>query len=208
MARYTGPVCRICRRHGLKLFLKGERCFGPKCAIERRNFPPGDHGQRRRKLSEYANQLKEKQKARYVYGVLEKQFRKHFGAAERRQGMTGANLLRVLESRLDNVVYRMGFADSRRQARQLVRHGHFSLNGRRTDIPSALVKPGDEIAVMPKARQLEYFKIVQEGLARKGVPAWIDMDAANMRGRVVNLPGRDEIETNVNEQLIVEYYSR
>ena len=208
MARYTGPVCRICRRYGLKLFLKGERCFGPKCAIERRNFPPGDHGQRRRKLSEYANQLKEKQKARYVYGVLERQFRKHFGAAERRQGMTGANLLRVLESRLDNVVYRMGFADSRRQARQLVRHGHFALNGRRTDIPSALVKPGDAVAVMPKARQLEYFKIVQESLARKSRPAWIELDAAQMSGRVLNLPGRDEIETNVNEQLIVEFYSR
>ncbi len=208
MARYTGPVCRICRRHGLKLFLKGERCFGPKCAIERRNYPPGDHGQRRRKLSEYANQLKEKQKARYVYGVLERQFRKHFGAAERRQGMTGANLLRVLESRLDNVVYRLGFADSRKQARQLVRHGHFSVNGRRTDIPSALLKAGDVVAVMPKARQLEYFKIIQEGLARKGVPAWLELDAPAMSGRVLNLPGRAEIETNVNEQLIVEYYSR
>ncbi len=208
MARYTGPVCRICRRHGLKLFLKGERCFGPKCAIERRNYPPGDHGQRRRKLSEYANQLKEKQKARYVYGVLERQFRKHFDAAERRQGVTGANLLRVLESRLDNVVYRMGFADSRKQARQLVRHGHFSLNGRRTDIPSALLKAGDTVAVMPKARQLEYFKIVQEGLARKSRPAWIELDPAAMSGRVLNLPGRDEIETNVNEQLIVEFYSR
>ena len=208
MARYTGPVCRICRRHGLKLFLKGERCFGPKCAIERRNYPPGDHGQRRRKLSEYANQLKEKQKARYVYGVLERQFRKHFDAAERRQGMTGANLLRVLESRLDNVVYRMGFADSRKQARQLVRHGHFSVNGRRTDIPSALLKAGDVVAVMPKARQLEYFKIIQEGLARKGVPAWLELDAPAMSGRVLNLPGRAEIETNVNEQLIVEFYSR
>jgi small subunit ribosomal protein S4 len=208
MARYTGPVCRICRRHGLKLFLKGERCFGPKCAIERRNYPPGDHGQRRRKLSEYANQLKEKQKARYVYGILEQQFRKHFGAAERRQGMTGANLLRVLESRLDNVVYRMGFGDSRRQARQLVRHGHFSVNGRRTDIPSALLKAGDTVAVMPKSRQLEYFKIVQEGLARKSTPQWIERDAAAMSGRVLNLPGRDEIETNVNEQLIVEFYSR
>ena len=208
MARYTGPVCRICRRHGLKLFLKGERCFGPKCAIERRNYPPGDHGQRRRKLSEYANQLKEKQKARYVYGILEQQFRKHFGAAERRQGMTGANLLRVLESRLDNVVYRMGFGDSRRQARQLVRHGHFSVNGRRTDIPSALLKPGDTVAVMPKARQLEYFKIVQESLARKSRPAWVELDPAAMSGRVLNLPGRDEIETNVNEQLIVEFYSR
>src|SRR3712207_2928062 len=183
MARYTGPVCRICRRHGLKLFLKGERCFGPKCAIERRNYPPGDHGQRRRKLSEYANQLKEKQKARYVYGVLEQQFRKHFGEAERRQGMTGANLLRVLESRMDNVVYRMGFADSRKQARQLVRHGHFSLNGRRTDIPSALVKAGDAVAVMAKSRQTEYFKIVQEGLARKGVPNRSEEHTSELQSR-------------------------
>ena len=208
MARYTGPVCRICRRHGLKLFLKGERCFGPKCAIERRNYPPGDHGQRRRKLSEYANQLKDKQKARYIYGVLERQFRKHFEEAERRPGMTGANLLRVLESRLDNAVYRLGFADSRKQARQLVRHGHFSLNGRRTDIPSALVKAGDTIAVMPKSKELEYFKIVQEGLARKGVPDWLELDVAAMSGRVLNLPGRDAIETNVTEQLVVEFYSR
>src|SRR5215216_2251047 len=172
MARYTGPVCRICRRHGLKLFLKGERCFGPKCAIERRNFPPGDHGQRRRKLSEYANQLKEKQKSRYIYGVLERQFRKHYAAADRGQGATGAKLLRVLESRLDNVVYRLGFADSRAQARQLVCHGHFTLNGRRTDIPSALVKAGDVVAVAPGSRENEYFKIAREGLTKKSVPRW------------------------------------
>ena len=208
MARYTGPVCRICRRHGLKLFLKGERCFGPKCAIERRNYPPGDHGQRRRKLSEYANQLKEKQKSRYIYGVLERQFRKHYATADRGQGATGAKLLRVLESRLDNVVYRLGFADSRRQARQLVRHGHFALNGRRTDIPSALVKASDTISVMQKARQLEYFKIIQEGLARKSVPTWLTLDVSNMSGQVVTLPGRDEIEVAINEQLVVEFYSR
>ncbi len=209
MARYTGPVCRICRRHGVKLFLKGERCFGPKCAIERRNFPPGDHGQaRRRKVSEYANQLKEKQKARHIYGVLERQFRRHFAEAERRPSSTVDDLFPVLESRLDNVVYRLGFADSRRQARQIVRHGHFSLNGRRTDIPSALVKVNDAIAVMPRSRQLEYFKIVQEGLARKGVPDWLELDVAAMGGRVLRLPTRDQIETNVNGQLIVEYYSR
>jgi len=208
MARYTGPVCRICRRYGLKLFLKGERCFGPKCAIERRNYPPGDHGQRRRKLSEYANQLKEKQKSRYIYGVLERQFRKHYAVADRGQGATGFKLLRVLESRLDNVVYRLGFADSRRQARQLVRHGHFALNGRRTDIPSALVKASDTISVMAKARQLEYFKIVQEGLARKAVPTWLELDVSGMSGRVVTLPGRDEIEVAINEQLVVEFYSR
>ena len=208
MARYTGPVCRICRRHGLKLFLKGERCFGPKCAIERRNVPPGVQSQRRRKLSEYANQLKEKQKARHIYGVLEQQFRKHFAEAERRQGVTGSNLLRLLESRLDNVVYRLGFADSRKQGRQLVRHGHFALNGRRTDIPSALVKPGDVVAVLPRSRESEYFKIVQEGLARKGVPNWLELDVAAMSGRVSNLPGRDEVESPVNEQLVVEFYSR
>jgi small subunit ribosomal protein S4 len=208
MARYTGPVCRICRRHGIKLFLKGERCFGPKCAIERRNYPPGDHGQRRRKLSEYANQLKEKQKARYIYGILERQFTKHFEEAERRPGVTGANFLRILESRLDNAVYRLGFADSRKQARQLVRHGHFSLNGRRTNIPSALVKAGDVVAAMPKSRESEYFKVVQEGLTRKDVPQWLELDVANMSGRVLNLPGREAIETSVNEQLIVEYYSR
>jgi small subunit ribosomal protein S4 len=208
MARYTGPVCRICRRHGLKLFLKGERCFGPKCAIERRNYAPGDHGQRRRKLSEYANQLKEKQKSRYIYGVLERQFRKHYAAADRGQGATGAKLLRVLESRLDNVVYRLGFADSRRQARQLVRHGHFALNGRRTDIPSALVKASDTISVMPKARQLEYFKIVQDGLARKAVPNWLTLDVSNMSGQVIALPGRDEIEVPINELVVVVFYSR
>jgi small subunit ribosomal protein S4 len=208
MARYTGPVCRICRRHGLKLFLKGERCFGPKCAIERRNVPPGEHGQRRRKLSEYANQLKEKQKSRYVYGVLERQFRKNFESASRHSGVTGLYLLQTLERRMDNIVFRLGFADSRKQARQLVRHGHFSLNGRRTDIPSALVNPGDVVAVMPKSRELEYFKIVQEGLARKGLADWLERDATQMSGRIGNLPSRAQIETPVNEQLVVEYYSR
>src|ERR671933_669387 len=153
MARYTGPVCRICRRAGMKLFLKGERCFGPKCGVERRAFPPGDHGQRRRKQSEYGLQLREKQKARSIYGVLEAQFRKHFEEAERRPGVTGENLLRILEMRLDNVVYRLGFADSRPQARQLVRHGHFMLNGTKTDIPSALVKPGDVVTVRAGSRQ-------------------------------------------------------
>src|SRR5919202_6595126 len=158
MARYTGPVCRICRRAGMKLFLKGERCFGPKCGVERRAYAPGDHGQRRRKQSEYGLQLREKQKARAIYGVLETQFRKHFEEAERRPGVTGENLLRILEMRLDNVVYRLGFADSRPQARQLVRHGHFMLNGRKTDIPSALVRVGDEVTVRPQSRNRTYFK--------------------------------------------------
>src|SRR5690349_16446097 len=167
MARYTGPVCRICRRHGLKLFLKGERCFGPKCAVERRPFPPGEHGQRRRKMSEYGTQLREKQKARAMYGVLERQFRKHFQQAARRPGVTGQNLLQILETRLDNVVYRLGFADSRKQARQLVRHGHFALNGRRTDIPSAAVRAGDTVDVYRTSRDSEYFQMVRDTMTRK-----------------------------------------
>jgi small subunit ribosomal protein S4 len=208
MARYTGPVCRICRRHGLKLFLKGERCFGPKCAVERRPFPPGEHGQRRRKMSEYGAQLREKQKTRAIYGVLERQFRKHFADAERRPGMTGANLLQILESRLDNVVYRLGFADSRAQARQLVLHGHFALNGRRTDIPSARVRAGDVISVHPGSRDNEYFQTVRETMTRKSVPRWLSVDPQELSGRVLALPNRDEIEVNVNEALVVEYYSR
>jgi small subunit ribosomal protein S4 len=208
MARYTGPVCRICRRHGLKLFLKGERCFGPKCAVERRPFPPGQHGQRRRKTSEYGAQLREKQKARSIYGVLERQFRKHFQDAERLPGITGANLLRILETRLDNVVYRLGFADSRKQARQIVRHGHFTLNGRRTDIPSAQIKPNDVVAVHPTSRDTEYFQTVRATITRKDVPRWLQVEPDTLSGRVLTSPGRDEIEVGVNESLVVEYYSR
>src|SRR5688572_10095220 len=208
MARYTGPVCRICRRAGMKLFLKGERCIGPKCGVERRATPPGMAAQRRRKVSEYGLQLREKQKARSIYGVLEAQFRKHFREAVRRPGMTGENLLRILETRLDNVVYRLGFGDSRAQARQLVRHGHFYLNGRRTDIPSALVKPNDIVEVAPGSRDNEYFKTVRERLAKKTVPRWLDLDLAGMRGRVLSAPGREDIDTSINEQLVVEFYSR
>src|ERR671931_1784655 len=204
MARYTGPVCRICRRAGMKLFLKGSRCFGPKCAVERRAFPPGSGATaRRRKQSEFGLQLREKQKARAIYGVLETQFRKHFEEAERRPGVTGENLLRILETRLDNVVYRFGFADSRPQARQLVRHGHFLLNGRRTDIPSALVKPNDVVEVAPGSRENEYFKIAREGLAKKSVPRWLDLDMAGLRGRVLAAPGREDIDTQINEQPVV-----
>jgi small subunit ribosomal protein S4 len=192
----------------MKLFLKGQRCFGPKCGVERRAAPPGDHGQRRRKQSEYGLQLREKQKARSIYGVLETQFRKHFEAAERRPGVTGENLLRILETRLDNVVFRLGFADSRNQARQLVRHGHFHLNGRRTDIPSALVKANDVIEVAPGSKESEYFKIAQAGMAKRTVPRWLDLDMAGMRGRVLAVPGREDIDTQVNEQLVVEFYSR
>jgi small subunit ribosomal protein S4 len=192
----------------MKLFLKGERCFGPKCGVERRATPPGMAQQRRRKVSEFGLQLREKQKARSIYGVLEAQFRKHFREAERRPGMTGENLLRILEMRLDNVVYRLGFGDSRAQARQLVRHGHFFLNGRRTDIPSALVKPNDVIEVAPGSRDNEYFKIQRERLAKKSVPRWLDLDLAGLRGRVLSAPGRDDIDTSINEQLVVEFYSR
>ena len=192
----------------MKLFLKGARCFGPKCGVERRTYPAGDHGQRRRKMSEYGIQLREKQKARAIYGVLEAQFRKHFYEAERRSGVTGENLLRILETRLDNVVYRLGFADSRAQARQLVRHGHFHLNGRRTDIPSALVKANDVIEVAPGSRENEYFKPIREQLAKKTIPRWLDLDMAGLRGRVLTAPGRDDIDTSINEQLVVEFYSR
>src|SRR5207253_6804947 len=193
MARYTGPVCRLCRRQGMKLFLKGERCFTPKCAVERRPTPPGappSNVRRRRKESEYSLQLKEKQKARNIYGILERQFHKHFVIAERMPGVTGENLLRVLEMRLDNVVYRLGFADSRRQARQLVFHGHITLNNRRTDIPSAQVKMGDTIAVHASSSGNEYLKDVSETLSRKSVPRWPGPDSAALSGRTVDRPTR------------------
>lgn len=210
MARYTGPVCRICRRQGMKLFLKGERCFTPKCAVERRPTPPGaaPAARRRRKESEYGLQLHEKQKARSIYGVLERQFRKHFAEAERQPGMTGENLLRILESRLDNVVYRLGMAESRAQARQIVRHGHISLNGRRTDIPSAMVKPGDAVSVHPGSRGNEYFNMVSDTLTRKSVPRWLELNISEMSAHVLDRPTRSDIEIPVNEALVVEFYSR
>lgn len=213
MARHTDPVCKLCRREGLKLFLKGDRCLSPKCAVEKRNFPPGDHGNKaafRRKMSDYGMQMREKQKARRIYGVLEKQFRRYFGEASRRQGMTGVTLLAILESRLDNVVYRLGFADSRSQARQLVQHGHFQVNGQKTDIPSLLVKVGDVVAVRENSRNLTYFKDrsqVMQGSSGR-TPAWLNLSVANLSGSIVNLPGREDIEIPLNEQLIVEYYSR
>ncbi|HZT09298.1 MAG TPA: 30S ribosomal protein S4 [Chloroflexota bacterium] len=208
MARYTGPVCRICRRFGLKLFLKGQRCFGPKCAVERRKYPPGEHGQGRRKVSEFGLQLAEKQKLRSMYGVLERQFRTHFEEAERRPGMTGANLLSILERRLDNVVYRLGFAPSRKQARQLVRHGHFDLNGRKTDIPSALLREGDVVQVRQSSRENEYFLAAKGEMTESTVPRWLSLDPEALSGRVMRAPERDDIDTPVNEQLVVEYYSR
>jgi small subunit ribosomal protein S4 len=210
MARYTGPVCRLCRRQGMKLFLKGERCFTPKCAVERRPTPPGaaPSDRRRRKESEYNLQLKEKQKARHIYGVLERQFQKHFLHAEREPGVTGENLLRSLEMRLDNVVYRLGLADSRKQARQLVNHGHINLNGRRTDVPSAIVHPNDVVAVHPSSKANEYFKTVSDTLMRKTVPRWLELDPPNLSGRVTDRPARQDIDINLNEALVVEYYSR
>ena len=211
MARYNGPVCRLCRREGEKLFLKGERCFSPKCAFERRSYAPGMHGrqaQYRRKESDFALQLRAKQKARRLYGIYERQFRRYFREAQRQKGLTGVNLLILLESRLDNVVYRLGFSSSRAQARQIVLHGHFDVNGRKTNIPSYLVKPGDIITVRDISRGKTYFKEVSQILDDNQVPAWLSLDPTNLTGKMVDLPSRDDIDVSINEQLIVEYYSR
>lgn len=208
MARYTGPDCKLCRREGIKLFLKGERCMTKKCAIERRPNPPGPHQQRRRKPSEYGLQLREKQKARRIYGVLERQFRKTFSEASKRAGMTGETLLRFLELRLDNVVYRLGLAANREQARQLVTHGHFDVNGRKTNIASFRVRVGDTIKVRDRSRRLTYFKDVSETLRQKPVPQWLSMQTDALSGSVLSLPERSDCDQSVREQLIVEYYSR
>lgn len=208
MARYTGPLCRLCRREGIKLYLKGDRCYSSKCAIDRRSYAPGMHGQRRKKLSEYGMQLREKQKARRIYGVLERQFRTYFERAERQPGVTGENLLRLLERRLDNVVYRLGLATSRQEARQLVLHGHFRLNGRKVNIPSLLVRVGDEIEVREKSRESSRIKELMERAADRTPPAWLEYDANQARGRVVAFPTRDQIDIPVKEQMIVELYSR
>lgn len=208
MARYKQAVCRLCRREGMKLYLKGDRCYSDKCAVERKGYAPGQHGQNRKKMSEYGLQLREKQKVRRIYGVLEKQFRRYFAKAERQKGVTGENLLRLLERRLDNVVYRLGFASSRPEARQLVRHGHFTVNGKKVDIPSYQVRVGDEIAVKESSRSLEKFKELAELAAQKTPPAWLEVDAQAMRGRVVALPSREDIDLPLEEHLIVELYSR
>lgn len=208
MARYTGPSCRLCRREGMKLYLKGERCYTDKCAIVRRNYAPGQHGQVRRKLSEYGIQLREKQKARRIYGVLERQFRNYFELAERQPGATGENLLRLLERRLDNVVYRMGFASSRNEARQLVSHGHFTVNGRKVNIPSYLVKVGDVIAVKESSKEKPKFKDLAEMAAHRTPPAWLSVDAENMTGKVLAYPAREDIDVPISEHLIVELYSK
>ena len=207
MARYHGPVCRLCRREGLKLFLKGSRCFTDKCAIERRNYPPGEHGLGRSKQSPYAQQLREKQRAKRIYGLLERQFRRYFEWAEREKGITGENLLRFLERRLDNVVYRLGFAASRKEARQLVRHGHVQVNGRKVNIPSYLVKVGQAVQLRPESKLQER---VAENLAagRGQVPAWLELAPDARRGVVRALPLREDIQLPVQEQLIVELYSK
>lgn len=211
MARYRGPACKLCRREGEKLFLKADRCFTAKCALEKRSYPPGMHGRRarfRRKTTDFGTQLREKQKARRMYGVLERQFRRYFRDAAQRKGVTGANLLQILESRLDNTVYRLGFAGSRAQARQLVRHGHFDINGRKTDIPSFLVKPGDQIAVRSKSKESVYFQSVAQEMEHRLVPEWLSVDINTLSGRVLALPSRQEIEAPLNDQLITEFYSR
>jgi small subunit ribosomal protein S4 len=208
MARYTDAVCRLCRREGAKLFLKGTRCYSKKCAFERRPTPPGQHGVRRRKVGDYGLQLREKQKVRRIYRVLERQFKNYFEAAESRPGVTGENLLRLLELRLDNVVYRLGFAASRDHARQMVAHGHFAVNGRATNIPSFQCKPGDAVGVRPPRRERDVFKTIRETLRSAQVPEWLSLDAANLAGTIVQAPRRDQMPLELNEQLVVEYYSR
>jgi small subunit ribosomal protein S4 len=208
LARYRESVCRLCRREGMKLFLKGDRCFKEKCAIERRNFPPGQHGKRRSKLLGYGIQLREKQKVKRIYGVLESQFRLAFKSAERMKGITGENLLQQLERRLDNVVYALGFAASRAQARQLIRHGHILVNNRKVDVPSFLLAKGQTVAVKEKSRANEMIKSSVETAKARGVPAWLELDAANFQGQVRDLPKRDEIKLPIQEQLIVELYSK
>ncbi len=211
MARYTGSACKLCRREGGKLFLKGDRCFTAKCAFDKRSYPPGMHGRRarfRRKTTDFGTQLREKQKARRIYGVLERQFRRYFREAERRKGVTGTNLLQILESRLDNIVYRSGFASSRAQARQLVRHGHFDVNGKKTDIPSFLVKPGDQIMVRAKSKSLGYFETLAQEMEHRFAPQWLSVDVNTLSGRMLALPSREEIDVPLSEQLITEYYSR
>ena len=208
MARYTGAACKLCRREGKKLFLKGERCYTNKCAVDRRSYAPGQHGQSRKKTSEYGLQLRAKQQARRYYGIQEGQFHKYFLMAERRQGMTGENLLRICESRLDNVVYLLGWASSRAEARQLTTHGHYLVNGKKVDIPSYLLKAGDEVSIRQKSRDSEKFKAVLEANASRPVPEWLDKNAEALSAKVVKLPDREQIEVPVEEHLIVEFYSK
>lgn len=208
MARYTGPRCRLCRREGSKLFLKGDRCFSEKCAFERKSYAPGSHGQGRIKVSDYGIRLREKQRVRRMYGVNESQFRRYFDMADRQKGVTGTNLLVLLENRLDNVVYRLGFTESRVQARQLVKHGHFLVNGRKVDIPSFQVKVGDEITLREKSRDIVPVVQALEVVARRGIPDWLELDADNKKGTVKSIPERSHITMPIQEQFIVEFYSK
>ncbi|MEA1978848.1 MAG: 30S ribosomal protein S4 [Chloroflexota bacterium] len=212
MARYIGPVCKLCRREGEKLFLKGQRCFTPKCAFERRGYPPGEHGRdaqwRRRRVSDYSRQLREKQKTRRIYGVTERQFRRYYRIAAQQRGLTGENLLKMLETRLDNVVYRLGYSESRAHARMLVTHGHFNVNGRRTDVPSMLVQPGDAIEVREGSRKRTFFQGLADIAEPKTVPAWLERDLSDLSGKMLVAPERTDIDASLNDQLIVEYYSR
>ncbi len=208
MARYTDSVCRLCRREGLKLFLKGERCYTDKCAIERRNYPPGEHGQGRSKFSEYAVQLREKQKVKRMYGLMERQFRRYFGLAESGRGITGENLLLLLEKRLDNMIYRMGFATSRAEARQLVRHGHFLVDNRKVNIPSFLMKPGQVVSVRERSRSVTRILEALEQAERRGVPDWLEVQREAFTGRVRALPTRADLTMPINEKLVVELYSK
>jgi len=208
MARYTGPVCRLCRREGTKLFLKGDRCISGKCAIDRRSTVPGQHGTANKKVREYGMQMREKQKTRRYYGVLERQFVNYYEEAARKEGMTGENLICLLERRLDNVVYRMGFASSRKEARQLVLHAHFTLNGKKVNIPSLIVKAGDVITVKESSRASDKFKVLAETAASLSAPKWLEVKASDYTGKVLALPARDDVDFEFNEQLIVELYSK
>jgi small subunit ribosomal protein S4 len=212
MAKYRGPVCKLCRRENEKLFLKGARCFTPKCALERRSYPPGQHGKsdqfRRRRESDYTRQLRAKQKARRVYGILERQFHRYYEVSLKRRGLTGLNLLQILETRLDNVVFRLGYSTSRAEARMLVTHGHFMVNGRRTDVPSMLLFAGDEVTVREGSRKRQYFKNLVDVAEDRNVPVWLSRDLKNLTGAVIRLPERSEIDGNLSEQSIVEFYSR
>jgi len=208
LARYTKSACRLCRRENLKLFLKGERCYTEKCAIDRRNYAPGQHGQSRKKFSDYGAQLREKQKVKRLYGLLENQFRNTFKEADRQKGITGEVLLFLLERRLDNTVYRLGFANSRDEARQLVRHNHFAVNQSKVNIPSYLVKPGDVIEVREKSKKVVRIQEALEGVARRGIPQWLEVDKDQMKGNVKSMPTREEITIPIQEKLIVELYSK
>ncbi len=208
MGRYTGPSCRLCRRAGEKLFLKGDRCFTPRCAFERRRTPPGDVSRRRRRASDYGVHLLEKQKAKYIYGIYESQFRRYMAEAFKMPGITGLNLLRSLERRLDNVIFLLGFADSRKQARQMVMHGHFQINGTKTDIPSYQARVGDIITWKDSVKRTDFYKERTDGIPKRLVPAWLDLEQSEMSGRVMSLPADEDLSQNIDSRLIVEFYSR